>query len=144
MTPPLLTDRAACPSARPSAWRSRIRRREGRSDRGQSSIEFIGFLPILLLLALAGVQLGLAAYTANQAGTAARAAARYVSQDDSNNAAQAGRNAISGWLADDATFAEDRPSGEVSVTATLQIPSVIPGVTFGSVERKTTMPRADD
>lgn len=115
-----------------------------RKDRGQASIEFIGFLPILLLLALAGVQLGLAAYTANQAGTAARAAARYASQDDTNNAAQAGRNAISGWLADDATFAEARPRGEVSVTATLQIPSVIPGVTFGSVERKSTMPRADD
>jgi hypothetical protein len=43
-------------------------RRRGK-DRGQVAIEYLGFLPILLLLAVAGVQLGLAAYTAQQAGT---------------------------------------------------------------------------
>ncbi len=42
-------------------------------DRGQVAIEYLGFIPILLLVALAAVQLGLVAYTAQQAGTAARA-----------------------------------------------------------------------
>ena len=50
-------------------------------DRGQASIEFLGFLPILLLVALAVVQLGLAAYAVQQAGTGARAAARTASMD---------------------------------------------------------------
>lgn len=113
-------------------------------DRGQSAIEFIGFLPLLLLVALAGVQLGLVAYTAAQSGTAARAAARTASQDTGNSPAQAGRQAISGWLADGASFAQQRPDGEVTVTATLRIPSVVPGVDFGSVRRSSTMPRADD
>ncbi|CAM5480940.1 Flp pilus assembly protein TadG OS=Streptomyces violarus OX=67380 GN=FHS41_002546 PE=4 SV=1 [Streptomyces violarus] len=40
-------------------------------DRGQVAIEYLGFLPILLLVAMAAVQLGLIAYTAQQAGTAA-------------------------------------------------------------------------
>ncbi|MBW1602786.1 pilus assembly protein [Streptomyces sp. JJ66] len=110
-------------------------------DRGQAAIEFIGFLPLLLLLALAGVQLGLAAYTAQQAGTAARTAARYVSQDDDRGGASAGRAALSGWLADDAAFTERRAPGEVTVTATVTIPSVLPGVSFGSVEKSATMPR---
>ncbi|MYX55476.1 septum formation initiator, partial [Streptomyces sp. SID8382] len=55
--------------------RVRVRLASGR-DRGSASIEFLGFLPILILVALAAVQLGIAAYAAQQAGTAARAAAR--------------------------------------------------------------------
>ncbi|MCK1795732.1 pilus assembly protein [Streptomyces sp. XM4193] len=95
-------------------------------------------------MALAGVQLGLVAYTAAQSGTAARAAARTASQDAGGSPAAAGREAISGWLADGAAFAQDTPEGEVTVTATLRIPSVIPGVDLGSVQRSSTMPRADD
>ncbi|MER7186189.1 TadE/TadG family type IV pilus assembly protein, partial [Streptomyces hyaluromycini] len=45
-------------------------------DRGQVAIEYLGFLPILLLVGLAGIQLGAVAYAAEQAGTAARAGAR--------------------------------------------------------------------
>lgn len=41
-------------------------------DRGQVAIEYLGFIPVLLLVTLAAVQLGLVAYTAEQAGTAAR------------------------------------------------------------------------
>ncbi|MCX2969150.1 MULTISPECIES: TadE/TadG family type IV pilus assembly protein [Streptomyces] len=116
--------------------------RERDRDRGQAAIEFLGFVPLLLLLALAGIQLGLAAYTAQQAGTAARTAARYVSQDDDRAAAGAGEAALSGWLADGAAFAERREPGEVTVTATVDIPSVIPGVDFGSAEKSATMPRS--
>ncbi|NEC52522.1 septum formation initiator, partial [Actinospica acidiphila] len=36
-------------------------------DRGQVAIEYLGFLPVLLIVAMAAVQLGLIAYTAQQA-----------------------------------------------------------------------------
>lgn len=133
---------AAAPSA--GAPPSAPGARRDRRDRGQAAIEFIGFVPLLLLLALTGVQLGLVAYTASQASTAARAGARYVSQDDDRSAQTGAGQAMSGWLADNAGFTESRPAGEVTVTATVQIPSVIPGVDFGSVEKSATMPRARD
>lgn len=54
------------------------RPRGGGRDRGQVALEYLGFLPVLILVAMAGVQLGLIAYTAQQAGTAARAGALSV------------------------------------------------------------------
>ncbi|MCL2553125.1 MAG: pilus assembly protein, partial [Actinomycetia bacterium] len=56
------------------------RRDGGRRDRGVASLEYLGMLPFLLLVALAGIQLGLAAYCAEQAGTAARTAARTAAE----------------------------------------------------------------
>ena len=57
-------------------------RRRWRDQRGQVALEFTGFLPLLLLAAVAAIQLGLAGYAAVQAGTAARAAARVAGQED--------------------------------------------------------------
>lgn len=51
-----------------------------RGDRGVSILEFTGFLPILLLVGMAAIQLGLIGYGINQAGSGARAAARAASQ----------------------------------------------------------------
>ncbi|MEO3840453.1 MULTISPECIES: TadE/TadG family type IV pilus assembly protein [unclassified Streptomyces] len=118
--------------------------RRGHRDRGSVAIEYIGFLPVLIFIALAAVQLGIAAYTASQAGTAARAAARMESLDDPpSSAAAAGAAAISDWL--DAGFSVSSGDGEVTVTASVEIPSLIPGVdNFGSVERSSTMPRGKD
>lgn len=110
-------------------------------EQGQASIEFIGFVPVLLALALAGVQLGLVAYTSIQAGTAARAAARTASHDVPQlGYQQAGRAAMSDWLADDASFAQSLGDGQVTVTSRVAIPSVIPGVDFGHAEKSATMP----
>ena len=104
------------------------------ADRGSASIEFLGFLPILLLVALAGVQLGLVAYVGTQAGTAARTAAR---TDDPG----AGTAAVSGWLRG-AHVAVSDGGDAVQATATIPIPSVFPGVSlFGPVTRSATMPR---
>ncbi|UZJ29799.1 TadE family protein [Streptomyces endophytica] len=118
--------------------------RPGR-DRGQASIEFLGFLPILLIVALAVVQLGLAAYTVQQAGTGARAAARTASMDRADRETDprsAGRAAMSGWVADRATISVSEGGDEVSATARVTIPSIIPGVDdFGSASRSATMPR---
>ncbi len=55
--------------------RMRTHRGRDRDDRGQVALEYIGFIAILLLVGLAAIQLGVAAYAANQAGTGARAAA---------------------------------------------------------------------
>ncbi|MQY14823.1 hypothetical protein SRB5_49990 [Streptomyces sp. RB5] len=123
----------------------RVRRPRRQTDRGSVSIELIGFLPILLILALAGVQLGIAAYAASQAGTAARAAARMGSLDDPpSSPSAAGHAAMSGWLADGAQIEPSTSDDQVHVTVTVEIPSLFPGIGFGSVTRDATMPRGDE
>ncbi|MGW2281716.1 TadE/TadG family type IV pilus assembly protein [Streptomyces sp. NPDC001770] len=115
-----------------------------RGDRGQVAIEYLGFLPLLLLVGMLAVQLGLAAYAANQAGTAARVAARSASQDyPRGDAAQDGRDAISDWLTDSDEFHIDVSGGAREVTATVRIkvPSVVPGVDWSWARRSATFPR---
>ncbi|MGW1727056.1 TadE/TadG family type IV pilus assembly protein [Streptomyces sp. NPDC002306] len=108
-------------------------------DRGQVAIEYLGFIPILLLVALAGVQLGLIAYTAQQAGTAARAGARSASLDQGSQGAC--QNAVSDWLADGTSCADADLGDSVRVTAAIEIPSVVPGWDFGRASRTATMPK---
>ncbi|WNM29888.1 TadE/TadG family type IV pilus assembly protein [Streptomyces sp. Li-HN-5-11] len=124
--------------------RARPRRedRTRRGDRGQVAIEYLGFIPILLLVAMAAIQLGLVAYTAQQAGTAARAGARAASLQQS--AQEACGQAVSSWLAGGTTCAAG-PGADphtVTVTATIHIPSIIPawGDAFGTVQKTATMP----
>ncbi len=118
--------RAACPP--------RSGRAGGpRPDRGSAAIEYLGFLPVLLLVALAGVQLGLVAYTATEAGTAARAAAR---ADDPAAAAAS----VSGWLHPRTSL--DERGDAVTATVTIKVPSVLPGISIvDPVTRSATMPR---
>ncbi|WP_030929652.1 TadE/TadG family type IV pilus assembly protein [Streptomyces sp. NRRL S-646] len=105
-------------------------------DRGQVAIEYLGFLPILLIVGMAVVQLGLIAYTAQQAGTAARAGARAASLD---NSAQDGcANAVSDWLSVSCAAAQNGDT--VTVTATVQIPSIVPGWDFDPARKTATMP----
>ncbi|MET7680310.1 TadE/TadG family type IV pilus assembly protein [Streptomyces sp. NPDC005423] len=111
--------------------------RAGR-DRGQVAIEYIGFIPILLLVALAAVQLGVIAYVAQQAGTAARAGARSASLGHS--AQQACRAAVSSRLARSTTCVQARGADTVTVTATVHIPSVLPGWGGRNVHKTATMP----
>ncbi|MEU6340328.1 TadE/TadG family type IV pilus assembly protein [Streptomyces sp. NPDC046977] len=118
--------------------------RSRRRDRGSASLEFLGMLPILLLIALAGVQLGIAAYTAAQAGTAARTAARMEARHDHPlSGAAAGTQAVSSWLRDGTNVTTDGGGDATHATATIEIPSVIPGLSPGSVTRSATMPRED-
>ncbi|MFJ4643470.1 TadE/TadG family type IV pilus assembly protein [Streptomyces bobili] len=112
--------------------------RRGR-DRGQVALEYLGFLPILLLVALAAVQLGLIAYVAQQAGTAARAGARSASLDE--GAQGACQSAVSSWLADGTSCASEDLGEEVRITSAITIPSVIPGIgDFGKAHRTAVMP----
>ncbi|MFI6339750.1 TadE/TadG family type IV pilus assembly protein [Streptomyces sp. NPDC050535] len=123
--------------------RPRVRkpRRGLRDDRGVSILEFVGFLPILLVVGMAAVQLGLIGYGINQAGSGARAAARVASQDGSGAGDAAGQAAVSGWLNPVVSAAEgpDLTTATVSVT----VPSVIPLFDDVSMSRQATMPTDD-
>ncbi|MGI5480971.1 TadE family protein [Streptomyces lavendofoliae] len=115
-------------------------RQAGRpAEEGQAAVEFVGWVTVLLIAALAAVQLGFVAYAVQQAGTASRAAARVASQDPTADAAGAGQAATSSWLG---TAVDVSPGGgeAVTATATVPIPSVIPLFSLPSARRSTTMP----
>ncbi|WP_340376478.1 TadE/TadG family type IV pilus assembly protein [Streptomyces sp. SS7] len=108
-----------------------------RGDRGQVALEYLGFLPLLLIVALGAVQLGLFAYAAQQAGTAARTGARSASLDRDPQGDCA--RAVSSWLS--VSCPPAYLGDEVRVTATVTIPSVIPGIdNFGTARKTATMP----
>ena len=136
-------------TARPAAYRARGRRAQGRAwrDRGQAALEYLGMLPFLLLIALAGIQLGIAAYCGSQAGTAARTAARTAAESGPNGglaaATTAAENAVSGWVNPDITY-PDQDSRQITAQASVHIPSVVPGLhLFHPVKRSATMPKED-
>ncbi|WP_225799408.1 TadE/TadG family type IV pilus assembly protein [Streptomyces sp. NK15101] len=119
--------------------------RKERRDRGQAAIEYLGFLPLLLIVGMAGLQLGVAAYAAQQAGTAARAAARAMTTDDEPrlDAQTAATEATSSWVKPEAVPLVG--DGEVTVTVTVTVPSVVPfWDDFGNVEKTATMPLPDE
>ncbi|MFJ5261155.1 TadE/TadG family type IV pilus assembly protein [Streptomyces sp. NPDC088387] len=115
-----------------------LRPLRARGDRGQVAIEYLGFIPILILVGLAVVQIGIIAYASQQAGTAARAGARSASLD---LGAQAGCTAaVSSWLADGTNCSPAELGDEVEVTATVDIPSIVPGWDFDPATKTATMP----
>ena len=122
----------------------------GRSrERGVASLEYLGMLPFLLLIALAGIQLGLVAYCGSQAGTAARTAARTAAEGGDRGGEGAGRaagqQAVSDWLSSDTSIGFPVDTEEkVTAQASVGIPSVLPGVhLFDPVKRSATMPKED-
>jgi hypothetical protein len=144
--------------ARVLRGRERVRRSPGLArpsrprtprDRGVASLEYLGMLPFLLLIALAGIQLGLVAYCGTQAGTAARTAARTAAEGGDRGGETAGRTAgqqaVSDWLGADTDITFPVDQGEkVTATASVRVPSVLPGVhLFGPVARSATMPKED-
>ncbi|MGW3653328.1 TadE/TadG family type IV pilus assembly protein [Streptomyces sp. NPDC000878] len=120
---------------------SRLREERGRGDRGASILEFTGFLPILIVVGLACIQLGLIGYGINQAGTGARAAARAASLDGDGEAA--GVASVSDWLNPQV----DAPLGAgdtTTATVTVTVPAIIPIFDAWPVTREATMPNDDD
>ncbi|MEV6735850.1 TadE family protein [Streptomyces sp. NPDC051104] len=105
-------------------------------DRGVSMLEFAGFLPILLVIGMAAIQLGLIGYGINQAGSGARAAARAGSQHQDGVAA--GRAAVSEWL--DASPVVQEGADTTTATVTVRVPAVIPLFSDWTVIRRATMP----
>ncbi|WP_398863438.1 TadE/TadG family type IV pilus assembly protein [Streptomyces sp. C11-1] len=107
------------------------------------AMEYLGFLPLLLLVALLAIQLGLAAYAANQAGTAARAGARTAASYDAYGTGEAAaRNAVSDWVRKGDGFRYSEGGGsDVTATVSIRIPSIVPGLDDWRAERSSTMPR---
>ncbi|MGP3985363.1 TadE family protein [Streptomyces sp. 3N207] len=116
--------------------------RDCERDRGSSALEFAGMLPLLLLVAMAAIQLGIVGYAVQQAGTGARAAARVASQEEIADRYEAsGRAAMSDWTARRSSFALGGGGDEVKVTTRVTIPSLIPGMdSLGTASRSATMP----
>ncbi|MFD4830390.1 TadE/TadG family type IV pilus assembly protein [Streptomyces uncialis] len=108
-----------------------------RGDRGVSTLEFAGFLPVLLLVGLAAIQLGLIGYSASQAGSAARAAARVTAQGGPGEAA--GLAAMDSGL--DATVTTSEGPELSRATVTVNVPLLVPFLGSGmEVRREVTMP----
>ncbi|WP_369391589.1 TadE/TadG family type IV pilus assembly protein [Streptomyces sp. CG1] len=104
-------------------------------DAGQVAIEYLGFIPVLLIVGMAGIQIGAVAYAAEQAGTAARAGARAASLRQ--DAQQACAGAVSGALT--VTCGETGGGdGSVTVTARVKIPKIV--WDFGDATKSATMP----
>ncbi|MGZ9933039.1 TadE/TadG family type IV pilus assembly protein [Streptomyces sp. NC-S4] len=116
------------------------RKRNWRSDRGQVAIEYIGFVPILLFVALCGIQLGWVGYVHEQADTAARTAARVEAQHRGRGEA-AGYAAIREGLA--ATVSVDAGADAVTATVTIRINSIIPGLDPEPARATAVMPNDD-
>ncbi|AVZ75039.1 septum formation initiator [Streptomyces lunaelactis] len=112
-----------------------------RDDRGVTAVEYIGFLPILILVGICLVQFGLAAYTMQQAGTAARTAARIGSQGSDAEGRAAGEAAVSDLVRGGTRVDMGGSFDDAEATATVRIPSIIPGFDFDPVKRTSTMPR---
>ncbi len=116
-------------------------RRRMRSDRGQVAIEYIGFVPILLFVALCGIQLGWVAYVHEQADTAARTAARVEARKGSGGAA-AGVAAVREGIG--ATVEVTKDAHAVTAVATIPINSIIPGLSFDEPATATAVMPNDD
>ncbi|MCJ0874730.1 TadE/TadG family type IV pilus assembly protein [Streptomyces sp. AP-93] len=118
--------------------------RDGHRDRGQVALEYIGFLPFLLLVGLGGIQLGWTAYVTQQAETAARTAARVEARYPGEGEA-AGRASIRPSLGTAAsTVVHVAPLPDtVTATVTITINSVVPGIASRPVTRIVVMPNED-
>ncbi|MEV6679361.1 TadE/TadG family type IV pilus assembly protein [Streptomyces erythrochromogenes] len=115
-------------------------RRRIRSDRGQVALEYIGFVPILLFVALCGIQLGWVAYVHEQADTAARTAARVEAQHRGRGEA-AGHAAIREGLRAEVAVAAG--SDAVTATVTIRVKSIIPGLNPDDATATAVMPNDD-
>jgi hypothetical protein len=120
-----------------------VDRRASGGDRGQVALEYVGFLAFLLVAGLAAIQLGLAAYAVQQAGTGARAAARAAGYREAVangvDPTAAGESAMSDWLHGQVAVGGEG-SDSVTATATVPIPAIIPLFHLGSAVRSVTMP----
>ncbi|MFB6579888.1 MULTISPECIES: TadE/TadG family type IV pilus assembly protein [unclassified Streptomyces] len=116
------------------------RKRKWRSDRGQVAIEYIGFVPILLFVALCGIQLGWVGYVHEQADTAARTAARVEARNGEGGVA-AGVAAVRAGLDPDVKVS--KTADAVTAVATIKIKSIVPGLDLNDAVATAIMPNDD-
>ncbi|MFE6894220.1 TadE/TadG family type IV pilus assembly protein [Streptomyces sp. NPDC057694] len=99
-------------------------------------LEFAGFLPFLLVIGMAVIQLGLVGYGANQAGSAARAGARAESLNPGTGGTAATASASS-WLHPATALTT---GATVTATVTVHVPAIIPLFDGWDLHRSATMP----
>ncbi|MET9493374.1 TadE/TadG family type IV pilus assembly protein [Streptomyces sp. NPDC006552] len=102
-----------------------------------SILEFAGFLPFLLVIGMAAIQLGLVGYGANQAGSAARAAARAESLTP-GTAAAAATASTSAWL--QPSLGGCGGDATITCTVTVHVDAIIPLFDGWDLHRTATMP----
>jgi len=99
-----------------------------RGEDGQAALEFVGLLPVMLVCALAALQLLLTGYAVQAEDGAVRTAAREAARG--GDAAAAARAGVPGWLA--RGMEPVQVSGE-TVTVRVHVPVLIPGLDVGPV-----------
>jgi len=106
-----------------------MRLKRGGNEQGQVAIELLGAIPYLALALIASLQMIFAVATVQATSTAARAAARTVSQGDGDPTVSAQR-AVPSWVASRMTVdVGSGPRPEVTVHAS--IPIIFPGLIDG-------------
>lgn len=107
-------------------------RRRGAGDRGQVAVEFVGMVPLILLLVAAVWECVLIGYAFSLAGNAADEAARAGAVKGYGECVAAAGKYIGGaWDMD----VECGPSGQLyKATVTLKIPVLFPGLGFGAID----------
>ncbi|GAA0306473.1 septum formation initiator [Streptomyces polychromogenes] len=108
-----------------------MRRWPGERDRGQVALEFVGTVPLILLLVAAVWECVLIGYAFSLAGNAADEGARAGAvHGDGACAAAAGEHIGGAWN----LTTECGPSGDVyKATVSLEIPVLYPGLSFGRI-----------
>ncbi|MEY2229413.1 TadE/TadG family type IV pilus assembly protein [Streptomyces sp. BF23-19] len=108
-------------------------RRPGRGDRGQVAIEFVGTVPLILLLVAAVWECVLIGYAFSLAGNAADEAARAGAvHGDAACMAAARKHIGEAW---NMPPAECGKSGDIyKAKVTLGIPVFFPGLDFGEID----------
>ena len=107
-----------------------------RSQRGSASVELLGFLPLLLVAALAAWQILLATYAVTSASNAARTASRV--QGTTEQRTDAARDSLPAALRHGLKVTVNGERSKVRV----QIPIIVPGLTAGAlrVTREAELP----
>ncbi|MFD3329303.1 TadE/TadG family type IV pilus assembly protein [Streptomyces sp. NPDC058701] len=101
-------------------------------DRGQVAVEFVGTVPLILLLVAAVWECVLIGYAFSLAGNAADEAARAGAvTGDAACVAAAGEHISAAW---NMAVPECGKAGDIyKATVTLQIPVLFPGLSFGGI-----------
>ena len=106
-------------------------------ERGAAALEFVGVLPIVLLMGALAFQMGLVGWAMVSTGHAARDAARAkVLGHDPQVAA---RGALPGILRSEPELSSQVRSDSVEYTVVVEVPSLI-GIPLGTVKRSAEMP----
>lgn len=110
--------------------------RSGR-ERGAAALEVVGTLPILLLSAMVAFQIGVVGWTVVETAEAAQAGARAKTTGGSPDVAV--RESLGGTLKPSSLVGELTGAGGYRYTVEVEVPTVVPVLSLGSVTRSAEM-----